>query len=154
MWLGSPAGREQDDGFDAIGLTLVTRAPVRRPQLRQFVRSEPVVDHGGNDTVRQALHVKRLRLSDRRGGELAVTGVIAREVDPPAGVKLIVWRLLSNRRVADAELIDWYRARREIDLLFLVLKEGCRVEALQLGTSSASRMPWPCFSSWPGASLA
>ncbi|GAB1386439.1 hypothetical protein MASR1M59_15870 [Melaminivora sp.] len=31
------------------------------------------------------------------------------------------------------ELIDWYRARWEIELFFLVLKEGCRVERLQLG---------------------
>ncbi len=30
------------------------------------------------------------------------------------------------------ELIDWYRVRWEIELFFLILKEGCRVEALQL----------------------
>lgn len=45
---------------------------------------------------------------------------------------------LSNRSAdtpeAAAELIDWYRARWEIELLFLVLKEGCRAEALQLPT--------------------
>jgi hypothetical protein len=29
-------------------------------------------------------------------------------------------------------LIDWYRARWEIELFFHVLKNGCRVEALQL----------------------
>ena len=44
---------------------------------------------------------------------------------------------MSNRR-ADTleqavELIDWYRARWEIELFFLILKEGCRVQALQLG---------------------
>jgi len=31
------------------------------------------------------------------------------------------------------ELIDWYRIRWEIELFFLILKEGCRVETLQLG---------------------
>ena len=31
------------------------------------------------------------------------------------------------------ELLDWYRARWEIELFFLILKEGCRIEALQLG---------------------
>ncbi|UKE47111.1 IS4 family transposase [Xanthomonas translucens pv. cerealis] len=31
------------------------------------------------------------------------------------------------------ELIDWYRARWEIELFFLILKQGCRIEALQLG---------------------
>jgi len=49
----------------------------------------------------------------------------------------VVWRLLTNR-VGSAlqeacELIDWYRARWEVELFFLVLKEGCRVEQLQLG---------------------
>jgi hypothetical protein len=53
--LGPPAGGEQDDGLDAIGLALVARAPVGRPQLRQFVRCEPVVDHGGNDMKVQDL---------------------------------------------------------------------------------------------------
>jgi hypothetical protein len=48
----------------------------------------------------------------------------------------VEWRLLSNRAapaLADVvELIDWYRARWEIELFFHVIKNGCRVEALQL----------------------
>jgi IS4 transposase len=44
--------------------------------------------------------------------------------------------LLSNREVSTleqaCELVDYYRARWEIELLFLVLKEGCRIERLQL----------------------
>ena len=63
--------------------------------------------------------------------------LIASEIDAPEGAKPVVWRLLTNR-LADTleqacELIDWYRARWEIELFFLVLKEGCRVERLQLG---------------------
>lgn len=83
-------------------------------------------------TVKQALHMKRVTL---RCG-LAVTCVIAREIDPPAGVKPVEWRLLTNRvpgcRDDLVELIDWYRARWEIEMFFHVLKNGCRVEALQL----------------------
>ena len=49
----------------------------------------------------------------------------------------VQWRLLTNREVNSleqaSELIDWYRARWEIELFFLILKEGCRVESLQLG---------------------
>ena len=30
-------------------------------------------------------------------------------------------------------MIDWYRARWEIEMFFHVLKNGCRIEALQLG---------------------
>jgi len=88
--------------------------------------------------VRQALYAQRLTLSDGRRGTVEVTCLIAREIGAPPGVKPIEWRLLTNREAetleAVAELIDWYRARWEIELLFLVLKEGCRVEALQLAT--------------------
>ncbi|MGX8942507.1 IS4 family transposase [Symbiopectobacterium sp. Eva_TO] len=85
-------------------------------------------------TVKQALRVKRVSL---RCG-LAVTCVIAKEIEPPAGVKPVEWRLLSNRvpegREDIVELIDWYRARWEIEMFFNVLKNGCCVEALQLST--------------------
>lgn len=63
---------------------------------------------------------------------------MAREIDAPAGEKPIEWLLLTNRgaETVDAvvELIDWYRARWEIEILFNVLKNACRVEALQLGS--------------------
>jgi IS4 transposase len=63
-----------------------------------------------------------------------VTCLIASEVGAPAGAKPVVWRLLSNREVptleAAVELVDWYRARWEVEVLFLTLKEGCRVETL------------------------
>jgi len=66
-----------------------------------------------------------------------VTCLIARERETQAGHKPIEWRLLTNRAVTTleqaAELIDWYRCRWEIETLFHVLKNGCRVEALQLG---------------------
>ncbi|WP_423250044.1 hypothetical protein [Burkholderia cenocepacia] len=61
--------------------------------------------------------------------------MIAKEIEPPTGAKPIEW-LLTNRIPAGrdnlVELIDWYRARWEIEMLFNVLKTGCEVEALQL----------------------
>lgn len=88
--------------------------------------------------VRQELRVQRTRLSDRRGGHVEVTCLIAAEVDAPAGAKPVVWRLLTNREVPTLEtaieLVEWYRARWEAELLFFTLKEGCRVEALQLSS--------------------
>lgn len=89
-------------------------------------------------TVQQEVRAQRVQFDDRRGGQLEVTCLIAAEVQAPAGAKPVVWRLLSNRQAptleAALELIDWYRARWEIELLFLTLKEGCRVEALQLAS--------------------
>jgi hypothetical protein len=89
--------------------------------------------------VEQEVRVQCVALSDQKGGQLEVSCLIASEVNAPAGAKPVVWRLLSNRMAptlqAAVELIDWYRARWEIELFFLVLKEGCRVERLQLGDS-------------------
>lgn len=87
-------------------------------------------------TVTQRLRAERIELKGT-ADNLPVTFLLAEEINPPAGVKPVVWRLLSNRAAENleqaVELIDWYRARWEIELFFLILKEGCRIEALQLG---------------------
>lgn len=88
--------------------------------------------------VHQQVRAKRVRIRVGRDDTIEASCVIAREIDPPAGVKALEWRLLTNREVPDFEaavqLIDWYRARWEIELFFHVLKNGCKVEALQLST--------------------
>jgi hypothetical protein len=70
--------------------------------------------------VRKHLRAKRLSLYDQHGGQLQVTCLIATEINAPAGETPIEWRLLTNREVNDfaagAELVDWYRARWEIEL--------------------------------------
>ena len=88
--------------------------------------------------VRQQVWAKQVELPAGPGKTVKATCLIAREIDPPAGVEAIEWRLLTNcvaTTIGDAiELIDWYRARWEIETFFHVLKNGCRVEALQLGS--------------------
>ena len=92
--------------------------------------------------VCQEIRLKRVELRDGRGGSVEVSCLIASEIDTAVGTKPIIWRLLTNRTVTTleqaVELIDWYRARWEIEMFFLVLKEGCRVERLQL--SDVDRM--------------
>ncbi len=86
--------------------------------------------------VRQEIRVLRQALPDGAGGTVSVSVVLASEVGAPSGIKPVQWRLLSNREVATLDeaimLIDWYRARWEVEILFNTLKNGCRVEALQL----------------------
>ncbi|MEO7496433.1 MAG: IS4 family transposase [Massilia sp.] len=88
--------------------------------------------------VRQHLWARRVELPAGKNKTVGATCIVAREIDAPAGVKPIEWRLLTNRvathAAAVSELIDWYRARWEIEMLFNVLKNGCCVEELQLGT--------------------
>ncbi len=88
--------------------------------------------------VRQQIWARTLQVPDGAGGTLAVTCLVAKETAPPENTKAVEWRLISNRAVdafeAAVELIDWYRCRWEIETFFNVLKNGCRVEALQLGS--------------------
>ncbi len=86
--------------------------------------------------VRQSVYAQRVRLENGRGGTLETTCVVAKEHDAPSGTQPIIWRLLSNCPVSTLEeavtLIEWYRTRWEIERFFDVLKNACRVEALQL----------------------
>lgn len=88
--------------------------------------------------VRQQLWARRVELKAGKGKTVAATCIVAREFGVPAGTKPIEWRLLTNRTATTAvevtELIDWYRARWEVEMLFNVFKAGCKVEELQLGT--------------------
>ena len=89
--------------------------------------------------VRQTLYLQRGTLPARKGAPpVSVTALLAREEHPPVGEKAIEWRLLTNRPAATleeaVELIEWYRRRWLVEIFFRILKSGCRVEALQLGT--------------------
>jgi hypothetical protein len=93
----------------------------------------------GREVVQQ-LRSLRVHLPDGHGGTFEVTALLAHEISPPIGEKPVEWRLLTNRLAstlkAAAELIDWYRCRWEIELFFNILKNGCKVEALQLSSMS------------------
>jgi hypothetical protein len=66
--------------------------------------------------------------------------VEVREIDPPAGVEAVHWRLLTTHAVADAkaawQIVAWYRVRWVIEQLFRVMKtQGLNVEESQLTTA-------------------
>jgi hypothetical protein len=90
--------------------------------------------------VRQAVFAQRVTFKDGQRGQIEATCIVAREFHAPQGAKPVIWRLLTNRCVqtlADAvELIKWYSARWEIEMFFHILKNGCRVEALQLASQA------------------
>ena len=123
-------GGEQTDGAKLFATVLGT-APVGEVR---FVH-RPGRGKKTRDVVQQ-VHLKRVRLGKR--DKLGATCVIAREVHPPEGEEPIEWRLLTNREITTveeaAELIDWYRARWEVEMFFDILKNGCQVESLQLRT--------------------
>lgn len=68
-------------------------------------------------------------------GTVELSAVHVFEVDPPKGVELVDWMLLTSDPItseAEAWLrVDWYRCRWVIEEFFKVLKSGCRVEERQ-----------------------
>ena len=88
--------------------------------------------------VIQEIKTLRYTLRPKSKHPMTLTLVQAKEINPPAGKPPLIWRLVTNRVVSNAqqacEILDWYRARWEIEMFFDVLKVGCRVEKLQLDT--------------------
>jgi len=88
--------------------------------------------------VLQQVWAQTLQLPDGKGGFVQASCIVAKETAPALGDKPVEWRLLTNLPVQSLEqaarMIDWYRSRWEIELFFHVLKNGCRIEALQLSS--------------------
>ena len=88
-------------------------------------------------SVTQTVFARQVKIRAANGQIFPATAIMAREDHPPSGQDPVVWKLLTNRPAQTlkqaAEVIDWYRARWEIEMFFHVLKIGCKVEELQLG---------------------
>lgn len=98
--------------------------PARRVTLR--VKAMPVTFNGAR----------------RLGGRLPpvqVWAVYAIELNPPKGEDPIEWLVLTSLPVADFSgaclVVQWYRARWEIELFCRVLKQGCQIARLRLATA-------------------
>jgi hypothetical protein len=91
--------------------------------------------------VTQQIKVVRVRLKapwrpDRTLADVTVTALLATEVHPPADEAPLNWLLLTNLPVETPEQaiekLVWYLCRWQIEVLFKILKSGCRIEDLQL----------------------
>lgn len=88
----------------------------------------------------QSLQVARVTLSAPQAHAeiqpIEVTALLAREIDPPHGETPIEWKLLTNLEVTNLDqaeqMLAWYLCRWQVEILFRILKSGCKIEALQL----------------------
>ena len=83
---------------------------------------------------------RKRKLSTKYGDKtVAVTVVIAEEINPPEGQEPLEWVLLTNVKINDAtgahNILKWYLCRWQIEVYFRILKSGCRIEKLQLTES-------------------
>jgi len=74
---------------------------------------------------------------------LPLQAVLAEEAAPPAGAEPVRWLLLTTLPVAGpadaARLVRWYTYRWRVERYHFVLKSGCKLEELQLGTGARLR---------------
>lgn len=72
---------------------------------------------------------------------LELNFVEAIELDPPAGMEPVHWRLVTTEPVDTVEhvidIIDIYCARWQIEEFFKAIKTGCQFQTLQLETATA-----------------
>ena len=84
--------------------------------------------------ITQSVFVKRVKLTDG----IPITLIVSRELNPPKGKKAIEWKLITNQTITSFEqavtMIDYYRKRWQIEVLFHVLKTGCRIESRPFGS--------------------
>lgn len=74
----------------------------------------------------------------KKGEDVTLWVVKARETHPPAGEQAIEWVLITSIAVEDEQtallMLDYYRKRWIIERWFLVLKQGMQIEKMQFDT--------------------
>lgn len=122
-------------------------------QLWEQIEGEPVAGIEVISVPRQArraprearleVRFKQVRLKPPKRkaelGEIAITAVMAQEIDVPEGAEPIQWMLLTTMAVHDfdqaAEKLGWYAKRWGIEVYHRTLKSGCKIEQRQLGSA-------------------
>lgn len=86
-----------------------------------------------------AVHPPRYRKHEPGLVEVDVSGVLAEEENPPPGQEAISWLVVTTLPVTGEEeaqrCVEYYARRWLVERYHYVLKSGCRVEELQLGTA-------------------
>lgn len=122
-------------------------------QLWEQIEGEPVAGIEVTSVPRQArraprearleVRFKQVRLKPPKRkaelGEIAITAIMAQEIDVPEGAEPIQWMLLTTMAVHDfdqaAEKLGWYAKRWGIEVYHRTLKSGCKIEERQLGSA-------------------
>jgi len=96
-------------------------------------RRQPRTDRNAEVEVRAStVTLKPPRRPDRRLVPVTVNVVLVRELNPPKGDEPVEWMLVTTLPIKTADnvrtIIQYYTVRWLIEVLFRVLKSGCRVE--------------------------
>jgi hypothetical protein len=120
------------DGFPVAGRRSIELRPHERGQAKRTAAVE--IRYGEVEICRPRNEDRSLPVTVR------LRLVQVREVDPPADVEPLLWRLLTTHDIADAaaawQIVGWYQLRWVIEQMHRVLKsQGLRLEDSQLATA-------------------
>ena len=144
----------QEEGTHFLVRTCVDRrsedgsTTVDRIMKRALVRAVHRIEaRDAEGELRPAIMELRFRMmavcppigKEKKYPKLTLTVLHARERNPPAGRKPIVWKLLTDLEVRSRqqaiEKLDWYAQRWKIESFHKILKSGCRAEESRLRTA-------------------
>lgn len=120
-------------GFPVSGRRSITLQPREIGQPRRTAQVE--LRYG-------EVEIKRPNKSEPGlAGGVRLRAIEVREIDPPAGVEPLHWRLLTTHGVADAaaawEIVGWYQLRWVIEQLHRAMKsQGLQLEDSQVTTAA------------------
>jgi hypothetical protein len=110
--------------------------------------------HKAREVIQQ-VWTQTVLLPDGAKGHVQASCIVAREAEPPEGEKPIEWRLLTNLPVSTLEdaarMIDWYRARWEIEMFFTCSRTAVVLRRCSWEASRRLNARWRCTWWWPGA---
>ncbi len=113
----------------------------KSPALGTVEFDLPKRDKQPGRRVVQALRAVRVTLkapyrTGKKLPDVGVTVILAKEENPPSGMEPVEWMLLTTRSVTTfdeaARMMQWYLCRWQIEVFFHILKNGCKIEKLQL----------------------
>lgn len=128
--------RQKVASTDVLGMMEVEVRERPAKQAKEGKRNQPRTARIATVTI-QATRVK-LRGPQRPGGrpaDVEVNAILVREQDPPRGEEPIEWLLLTSLPISTfkkvCRVIEYYCCRWQIEILFRILKSGCKVEDRQ-----------------------
>lgn len=113
----------------------------KSPALGTVEFDIPKRDNQPGHRVIQTLYAVRVKLkapyrADKELPAVEVTVILAKEENPPSGVEPVEWMLLATGSVTTLDeakqMMQWYLCRWQIEIFFHILKNGCKIEKLQL----------------------
>ena len=86
----------------------------------------------------KTVNIKPTSQDNEDANNIEITAILLTETSPPNGAEPIKWMLLTNIKTNTKEevldIVKYYLCRWDIEMLFKILKSGCKVEELQIGS--------------------